>query len=618
MSSQHLQALPLNPAMDEIRWIIQIRRHLEEYQEDETNIPVCIFNVPKTLIATNPDAYIPQQIALGPYHRSRPELYEMERYKVSAAKRTQKHLKSLKFQSIIDRFMKLEPRIRSCYHRYLDFSGEALAWMMALDASFLLEFLKIFTAKDSNVLETISSRMSHLVDYTGRRSAHNTILRDIMMLENQIPLFLLRKMLDSQRPSTQEADEELSAILMELCKKLSPLKMMENFPEIQVKQRTHLLELLYHTMVPKSDELKETNESEEITIEVTIKESYGNAGHVWLLFNMIGEFMSSLKVRPVCYIKKVLMSRPVKLVLKLPWRIITQLPGYSMLKQPVEYFFSSFQDKESTKPVDLNPSNNNNNRPPSVEEITIPSVSELINVGVRFSATNGDLSTISFDSKTITFYLPTVTLDVHTEVMLRNLVAFESSIASGPLVFTRYTELMSGIIDTEEDVKMLRNKGVVQSCLKSDEEVANLWNGMSRSMKMTKVPSLDKVIEDVNKYYSSRWKVKVGKCMKKYVFGSWQCLTFLACILLLLMTALQELLRIASLQHLKGLLGIVHFTIKMGFLLVILSVLSLYLRRALEQFSTLGDAAKVITDRDTRRRIEHLLKPLNCAVDTFW
>lgn len=60
------------------------------------------------------------------------------------------------------------------------------------------------------------------------------------------------------------------------------------------------------------------------------------------------------------------------------------------------------------------------------------------------------IPTIAFDVKTSTFYLSTIALDVNTEVILRNLVAYEGSNASGPLVFTH------GVIDTEENVKALR------------------------------------------------------------------------------------------------------------------------------------------------------------------
>ncbi|RWR91048.1 putative UPF0481 protein [Cinnamomum micranthum f. kanehirae] len=534
-----------NPVFNEDRWVIQIRKTLDdEDQEDETGIPVSIFNVPKILMLSKPEAYIPQQVAIGPYHHWRPELYEMERYKLSAARRTQKQLQRVKFQQVVDNFVKHEHRIRSYYHRYLDFNGETLAWMMAVDASFLLEFLQIFTLKEGKFISGGSSRMSHLIEYAGRRSAQNAILRDILMLENQIPLFLLRMILELQSSFSEECDETISMILASFIKELSPFKMMENFPHIQVMDHSHLLELLYHLLIQKSEEHHEIHENEDQgeTAEATEKE-YANLSHFQQLLNTIWGMGSSLKVRPVHYVKRAITSRPVKLVVKLPWTMISKIPGLSLLKQPVDYFFN--MDKDNHK-SDGDTTNENSNRPPLIEEITIPSVSELFNAGVKFAPTKGDISTVAFDEKTVTFHLPAVSLDVNTEGILRNLVAFEASAVCGPLVFTRYTELMNGIIDTEEDVQLLRKKGIVMNCLKTDAEVADLWNGMSKSLRLTKVPFLDKVIEDVNRYYSRRWKVKLRKFMKSYVFGSWQFLTFLAAILLLLLTTLEAFCSVYS------------------------------------------------------------------------
>ncbi|KAI4346751.1 hypothetical protein L6164_007621 [Bauhinia variegata] len=76
--------------------------------------------------------------------------------------------------------------------------------------------------------------MSHLVDYAGRKSAHKTTLRDIVMLENQIPSFVLRKMLEFKFSSLELADDMLLWMSMGLFKELSPFKMMEDYPEIQV------------------------------------------------------------------------------------------------------------------------------------------------------------------------------------------------------------------------------------------------------------------------------------------------------------------------------------------------------------------------------------------------
>ncbi|PON36887.1 hypothetical protein TorRG33x02_348370 [Trema orientale] len=532
-------------SFDEHRWVTQIRRTLEEELEDDSEVPVSIFNVPKILMASDPDSYIPQEVAIGPYHYWRPELYEMERYKLASAKRTQKHLQSgHKFQDLVQQLTKHEQRIRACYHKYLDFSGETLAWMMAIDSIFLLEFLQVYAIREGKVVSRLSSRMSHLVDYAGRKSAHNAILKDTIMLENQIPLFILRKMLEFQFSSLEAADDMLLAMLVGFCKELSPFKMMEDkLPDIQVSECAHLLDFLYDMITPKmeggrQDELIEIvediqNDHEEAK-EEDKESSFAKPNSVKQLLGTIWKMLSKLNKGPVSLIKRVLFSSPVKVILKLPWKILTNLPGFRILKTPVEYFFFN-EDKEEVKPEE----ENSNNKPPLIEEITIPSVTELSKSGVQFLPTNGNLSTVTFDVKTVTLYLPTVSLDVNAEAIMRNLVAYEASNASGPLVFTRYTELMNGIIDTEEDVKLLRERGIILNRLKSDEEVANLWNGMSKSVRLTRVPFLDKVIEDVNKYHNGRWKVKFGKFMKLYVFGSWQFLTLLAAVLMLLLMGLQ-------------------------------------------------------------------------------
>ena len=546
-SSQPTMSSQSDSKFDEIRWVIQIRRTLEEELEETIEVPVCIFNVPKALMVSDPESYTPQQVALGPYHYWRPELYEMQRYKLAAAKRSQKQLQCLYFQNLVDQLIKFEPRIRACYHKYLDFNGETLAWMMGIDASFMLEFLQIYAIQEGKVITRVSSRMSHLVDYAGRKSAHNTILRDMVMLENQIPLFVLRKMLEFQFSSLEAADDMLLSMLVGLCKELSPFKLVEELPKIPIPDCAHLLDFLYHMIVPKVEEPSEIIEVEDHNEDMQGKEkSSSDSSYGKQLLDVIWNMLSKLNRGPISLIKKVLVSRPVKVVLKLPWTILSNLPGFAILKQPVEYFFFS-QDKADVKPEDETSGLNSNiNKPPLVEEITIPSVSDLSKAGVKFLPTNGSILTITFDVKTVTFYLPTVSLDVNTEVILRNLVAYEASNASGPLVFTRYTELMNGIIDTEEDVKILRERGIILNRLKSDGEVANLWNGMSKSIRLTKVPFLDKVIEDVNKHYNGRWSVKSGKFFKIYVFGSWQFLTVLAAVMLLVMMAMQAVCSVYS------------------------------------------------------------------------
>ncbi|KAJ8755479.1 hypothetical protein K2173_019277 [Erythroxylum novogranatense] len=546
MSFQYTKSSNSLAEFDEHRWLSGIQQTMEEELENDHAFPVSIFNVPKTLMACDPASYTPQLVAIGPYHYWSTELYEMERYKISAAKRTQKQLQTLKFQDVVDHLIKLELKIRASYHKFLNFNKETLGWMMAIDACFLLEFLQIYAIKEGVVTVTrVSSGMSHLVDYTGRKSAHNSILKDMVMLENQIPLFVLRETLEVQFSSLEIADERLLLMLEGFRQELSPFKMIQDLPKIQVLKCAHLLDYLYDTIVPKLESSTEITEAEYPPGDEADQNS-GNSSYVKYFFKKksfvkdffseIWELLSKLNKGPIRLLKAVLFSRPVKVLLKLPWKILSNLPGFSILKQPVQFMFFS-RDKEEVKPENKS-SNKEINKPPLVEEIAIPSVTQLSKSCVMFSPT-GNVLSITFDPKTRTFYLPTVSLDVNTEVVLRNLVAYEASNASGPLVFTRYTELMNGIIDTAEDVKLLREKGIIMNRMKSDEEVANLWNGMSKSIRLTRVPFLDKAIEDVNKHYNGRWKVKIMRFVKAYVFGSWQFLTLIAAICLVLLMGLQ-------------------------------------------------------------------------------
>ena len=104
---------------DETQWIVRIRRILEEEEiELCDDQPISIFDVLKPLLCTKPEAYVPQLVALGPYHHCREGLLDMEMYKLSAAKRAQSHLPSMNFQQLVDVFATLEHLIRSHYHRF--------------------------------------------------------------------------------------------------------------------------------------------------------------------------------------------------------------------------------------------------------------------------------------------------------------------------------------------------------------------------------------------------------------------------------------------------------------------------------------------------------------------
>ncbi|XP_023514999.1 putative UPF0481 protein At3g02645 [Cucurbita pepo subsp. pepo] len=551
----------LTSSFDEKQWVIQIRQSLEDEELEEKDngvedneVKVCIFNVPKPLMAIDPNSYTPNEVSIGPYHHWRVELYEMGRHKIAAAKRAQNRLQSRNFRDLVDKMTKYEQKTRACYHKFLNLNSETWAWMLAMDASFLLEFLQTCTITKEYSLSRTSSKLSCSVDYDGRKPTDNAILRDIVMLENQIPLFILRNMLAYQYTFV-EPSQVLASMLLELYNYLSPFKGKKEVKDVQalVPECFHLLDFLYRMITPilanNPSEIMEDDHNHKEPTKQHVERNFKHSFYpVRELGKQIWKILSKLNSGPAHLYRIIVGSRPLQVIFKLPWTIISKLPGIGILLKPLEHLCSLITGKEEDdddSPEEGSSRTHGKDKLPLLEEISIPSVSELTKSGVRFSRSDG-ISAVAFDTKAVKFHLPTITLDVNSEVVLRNLVAYEASKPSGGLVFTRFVDLMNGIIDTEEDVELLTAAGIIRNHLKSNAEVTKLWNGMSKSIKSTKVPFLDKAIEDVNRYYSSRWKVKAMKLVKKYVFASWPLLTLLATILLLALTALQAFCSVYS------------------------------------------------------------------------
>lgn len=104
--------------LDESRWVSEVRRRMEA-GADELGAVAMVFDVPRLLRATRPEAYTPQHFALGPYHYQRPGLRDMERYKLAAAKRVEnKFAAGRTFDHLVQNFVGMQDKIRAPYHRY--------------------------------------------------------------------------------------------------------------------------------------------------------------------------------------------------------------------------------------------------------------------------------------------------------------------------------------------------------------------------------------------------------------------------------------------------------------------------------------------------------------------
>ncbi|CAM0908250.1 unnamed protein product [Alopecurus aequalis] len=503
------------------RWVRAVRR-LMQASAEELGAVAKVLDVPKLLRETKPEAYAPQHFAIGPYHYQRPELKDMERYKLAAAKRAEKLFAAgLSFNDLVHRLVAKQHTVRALYHRFLEMSDQTLALMMAIDTCFLLDFLEGYHVKEATHMVTSSTNwINHMV-------------RDAMMLENQIPLFLFAESLQLRHASEEVAADAMCAVLDHFIRDVCPVKTTALALDCDILAgNAHLLELLYNFLMPASVFITEDAGElpppvpEEILSMDALEQQVPDYDKVKQACMQV----SSLDIAPVQFIKRNLST-----VSSLPGRIMSKVPFLAGLMPLLGKLFASANVEALLEGVNMSSVTDS----PLVHEIKIPSVEKLSTCGVRFVPALEGIAGIAFDAATATLTLPVIHLDSNTEVILRNLVAYETAAVRGQHVMARYTELMNGIIDTAKDVKILRECKIVFNGMKSDKEAADMWNGMCRAVRPSKVPLMDTVIKEVNAYRSSRASVKAKKLIKRYVFGSWKILTLLATIVMLLMTALE-------------------------------------------------------------------------------
>ncbi|XP_076909962.1 putative UPF0481 protein At3g02645 [Bidens hawaiensis] len=467
----------LSDEFNEQQWVDQISKNFEDEGGDNiSDIPVCVFNVPKAASRFKPEAYVPLAIALGPYHHFETQLYQMERFKVAAVKAILTSDQVLSFESlVIDRLIEKEPVIRACYHKYINVQDDTLAWIFAIDCLFLIG---LFT----HYLD-ISTLMP-------KRLINNGVLyRDVMVLENQLPMYLLDEIWKALRlsPTDQNGDHELISMMRKFCEVHSPLKLANDLDYNVKTGCLHLLDLMYHSIVNNQDAARapdqigllwEDNDVDIRKIAIDdddddIKENIEEVMEMGLRIGMRGK-----------------ADRPIKVIKNIPWEKISNLLGLKISKQ----------DKEEDDDQAV------------VTEIEIPSVSSLSkHAQVKFRRTNGGIKDIKFDENKANLYLPTITLEDYSEVILRNLLAYEVATSGSTPELARYMDLMSGIVDTEVDVKLLREKGIIKGNM-SDKDIADLFNGMNKSSFYM---SYNKTIEDLKEYYNKRPMIKAWRFVKK-------------------------------------------------------------------------------------------------------
>jgi len=145
----------------------------------------CIYKVPSKLRKLNEDAYTPTVVSIGPFHHGHPQLQNMEPQKLihfkSFLERTKACLNDLVcyVDSILSDF-------KRCYSETLPFSHDELVKLILIDSGFIIELFLRY----------------HYGGFVFELWFDEGITTDLMLLENQLPFFVIEKIYSLSLSST--------------------------------------------------------------------------------------------------------------------------------------------------------------------------------------------------------------------------------------------------------------------------------------------------------------------------------------------------------------------------------------------------------------------------------
>ncbi|KAF2311893.1 hypothetical protein GH714_027193 [Hevea brasiliensis] len=199
-------------------WVIEVNKKVESMMdtdnstEEERWKKSAIYKIPAFVTDLNKKAYRPQAVSFGPYHHGEDHLKPMEEHKQRALlhflKRANKPL-----QVFVDSLTEVVQVLKDYYDPLDIFWQEDTRFLqlMILDGCFMLEILRIatYTLDDYAPNDPIFS--NH-----GKLYIMPYIMRDMLMLENQLPLLVLDKLVAVE--SGKEMDEEfVSKLILMFC-----------------------------------------------------------------------------------------------------------------------------------------------------------------------------------------------------------------------------------------------------------------------------------------------------------------------------------------------------------------------------------------------------------------
>jgi hypothetical protein len=188
-----------SPKPQDSEWVVTIRGKLAQARAEEAACPwarLSVYRVPKCLRDGDERAYTPQVVSIGPLHHGRRRLREMERHKWRALHHVLKRT-GHDVAAYLAAVRPLEERVRACYEGRASGTGSnELAECLVLDGAFVLELFRGALDGGKGFVDALGYSRHDPV--FAMRGAMHAVRNDMILLENQVPLFVLDLLLGLQ------------------------------------------------------------------------------------------------------------------------------------------------------------------------------------------------------------------------------------------------------------------------------------------------------------------------------------------------------------------------------------------------------------------------------------
>ncbi|XP_025666417.2 UPF0481 protein At3g47200-like [Arachis hypogaea] len=350
-----------------------------------------------------------------------------------------------KLESFVNCVQDLEPKIRGCYSDDIKLSKEEHVMVIFVDCCFILEFLLryhfMFTHGDDAIL--LPRRLRLYIRY------------DLLLLENQVPYFVLDKLYNLVFPS--------------------------NFIGVSQDRHPSLLSLALYHIVPGG-----------------------------IIFP--GDFKGELSVSNVGGIAH-----------------FTDLSRKLLL-------------------LSCNLSISRSSREAQVAQIY--SATELKEAGVKFEVKKASQCLLDLQLSGHTLRIPFFRVEDMTEVVLRNLLAFEQCHCINESYIDDYIAVLDFLINADKDVDLLIKNGIIENWLGDSNAVAKMFNGLGVNIMYPDFNvQYSLLFQRLNAFCARPWNKKVATLRHDYCNTPWKTVASIAGIFLLVLTVVQTVFSILQGVH---------------------------------------------------------------------